>query len=210
MTATTIATTTDVVSLTATTQETSTVILDQTITIGTTETTTAPAPTKSLITTSVTAFLAVATDDATASTPLYIHADFVSNTASGPVSWIAPPTSAADQGDFLWQIDGQGRVLLATTSGTTYALYAGTAGTGIVSVLVNTFDTVQAYVTAGRPLSFVYGAVDPATKELLLKAGERRTVLLCDTKLYLSNGAAEDTATGVCKVMHPHVAAPLF
>ncbi len=211
-TATTVATTTDIVSLTATAQETSTVLLAQTITISTTETTTAPTPTKSLLTTSVTTFLAVATNTAAASTPLYIQAEFVPGLSSGSVGWNEPPPSAIEQGPYLWQIDGQGRVVLATASGTTtYALYAGTAGTGIVAVLINTLDTVQALVTAGRPLSFVYGAVDPVTKELLLKAGGRRTVLWCEsTYLYLSNGAAEDTATGVCQVMQPHVVAPLF
>jgi hypothetical protein len=158
----------------------------------------------------VTAFLAVVTPDAT-STPLYLHADYISEASSGSVSLQAPPTSTADEGPFEWQIDGQGRVLLAgSISGIKYALLAGTGGTGIASVLLATFDTVESYVAAGRPLSFVYGAVDPVTKELLLKAGERKTVLLCGTYLSLSNGAAEDTASGVCKVVHPKVVAPLF
>ncbi|KAK4129781.1 hypothetical protein N657DRAFT_653067 [Parathielavia appendiculata] len=197
----------DIQSITATALTTSTVVVDETVTISVTQTQTTTAQ-AGLITQNVAAFRAVATDYN--AYPLYIYANQL-NGLTGGISWnaLSTNTQSSTQNKYIFTIDGGGRLLLAYNIPPftyTYAVYVNTATTGSQWPQFGVLSNLQTQKANGAPIDWVYGAVDPLTNRLYLKAAGRKNILWCGVQLWMSTGAGEDINRGGCTVMHPTIA----
>ncbi len=197
---------TNVVSLTVTTLETRTVVLDKTVTKEITQATAAPLVPGIPITSNVGAFRAVDTDRFWYLDVFNVNSS--NGALTGPAGWrIAVPTSTRPKwAPFLWNTDDQGRVLLRSPRwpSSVSALYVSTSDTSrTLEVSVASFDTVQAWIRENKSVSWVYGAVDPVTNQLYLRGAGRRNILSCGSSLYLSSGTGPADIASACTVMHP-------
>ncbi|KAK3689277.1 hypothetical protein B0T22DRAFT_169453 [Podospora appendiculata] len=218
LTATTSVTLTNVVSLTATTSLTSTTIVVVTATTATTKTDLATVTaTEQASATKVCAigakagvFRAVATEYN--NTPLLIYANML-NALTGGMNWqpASTSTSASVQNKFIFSLDSLGRLYLAYNIppyNYVYYIYVSTATTGSIWPQVNTQTTIASSIANGGKVEYVYGCVDPVSKELTLNAAGRQSILWCGQQMWMAYGAGEDVNRGgACTKMYPKISA---